>query len=217
MPGRSQFVRRISAAFFAVLLLASGFAILGQSGRRAKTPPPVQTATPEPVPTSTKPKETEKPALELVVGIDRYSDVSDIPLMFYGSVVSSCAERLDDAKSVKVSATFESMSRADAAKRAKGEEKAYVVSLELRSLNTRVDFQTARDLNDVFVDYAVFAPTTGKVIASGKVYQRAAALGGVIAKQPSGRNTIADHEYWLKEAARTAAEKILAALRIHIP
>jgi hypothetical protein len=217
MPERLRFARSISVAFFAMLVLTGAVAVLAQSGRRSKTPPAVPAATPEPVPTRTKSTETEKKTLSLIVGVDRYSDVSDIPLSFYGSVVISCADRLDDAKSVKVDATFKSMSRSDAAKRARGEQEAYVVSLELRSLNTRVGFQTTRDLNDVFIDYAVFAPATGKVLASGKAYQRVESLGGVIVKQPSGRNTIADHEYWLKQAARTVAEKILAALRIQVP
>jgi hypothetical protein len=133
------------------------------------------------------------------------------------SVLGSCAERLDDARSVKVNPTSENMSRADAFKRAKDEKDAYVVSLELRSTSTRVGFQTTRDLNDVYVDYSVFAPTTAKVVASGKTVQRGDSKGGIIVKQPSGRTTVGDNDYWLKQAARVAAEKILTALRVHIP
>lgn len=216
MPERSRFLSSIFATLLVAFLLAGGLSVIAQSGRRPKTPVPVPEATPEPVHTSTKSTEKER-ALTLIVGIDRYSDVSDIPLQFYTNVLSSCTERLDDASSVKVKPTSENMSRADAFKRAKDEKDAYVVSLELRSTSTRVGFQTTRDLNDVYVDYSVFAPTTAKVVASGKTFQRGDSKGGIIVKRPSGRTTIGDNDYWLKQAARAAAEKILTALRVHLP
>jgi hypothetical protein len=109
------------------------------------------------------------------------------------------------------------MSRSDAHKLAKDEKAAYVVSLQLRSTSTRVGSQTTRDLNEVYIEYAVFAPTTAKIVVSGKAYQRDKTLGGVISRQPTGRNTISDNEYWLKQAARAAAERILASLSIRAP
>ena len=217
MSERSKFLSSISATLLAAFLLAGGLSVLAQSGRRAKTPVPTPTATPAPAPTRTKSTEKETLTITLIVGIDRYSDVSDIPLQFYGDVLRSCTERLDDSKSVKIKPMSENMSISDAAHQAKQEKEAYVVSLQLRSDNTRVGFQTTRDLNDVYVDYTVFAPTTGKVVARGKTYQRAASLGGIITKQPTGRTTIGDNDYWLKQAARAAAEKILAALSVQVP
>ncbi len=217
MPERTKFLLSISVTFLVSFLLVSSSSVLAQSGRRAKTPVPVPAATPEPVRTGTKTTEKETVLITLIVGIDRYSDVSDIPLQFYGDVLTSCSDRLDDSKSVKIKPMSENMSPSDAAHQAKQEKEAYVVSLQLRSDNTRVGYQTTRDLNDVYVDYAVFAPATGKVVARGKIYQRAASLGGIITKQPTGRTTIGDNDYWLKQAARTAAEKILAALRVQVP
>lgn len=217
MPERSRLLYRVSATLLMAFILAGGLSVIAQSGRRPKTPTSVPSATPEPVPTSTKATDEEKPTRTLIVGIDRYSDVSDIPLHFYSNVLSSCAERLDDSKSVKVSPATENMSRADAFKRAKDEKVAYVVSLQLLSTSTRVGFQTTRDLNDVYIDYSVFAPTTAKVVAKGRTYQRGDAKGGIVVKQPSGRTTIGDNDYWLKEAARVAAERILSQLHISSP
>jgi hypothetical protein len=209
----------LHAGLCASLVVLCVFTSFGQSGRRARMPTapvPAAEPTPEPVLTSTKSTDDEKTTLTLIVGIDRYSDVFDIPLSFYASVAGSCADRLDDSRSVRVSPTSESMSRSAAHKRAKDEKTAYVVSLQLRSDSTRVGTQMTRDLNDVYIEYAVFAPTTAKIVASGTTYQRDKSIGGVITRQPTGRNTIADHEYWLKQAARVAAERILASFSIHV-
>lgn len=218
MAERSRLLRSISGVLVMTLLLACGFSVLAQSGRRSPPPSPIPTATPERLPTSSaKDTENETTTVKLILGVDRYSDVSDIPSYFYSSVRDSCAGRLDDAKSVEVIPTTENMSRSDAAHRAKKEKDAYVVMLELRSTSTRVGTQMTRDLNDVYIEYLVFAPVSAKVVAKGKAFQRKQSLGGVLTRQPTGRNTIADHDHWLKQAARDAAEDILASFRIRPP
>lgn len=223
MSERSKFLFNVSATLLVAFLLAGGLSVLAQSGRRAKPPAPAPAATPGPTPTSTstststKSPKKETEARTLIIGIDRYSDVSDIPLQLYGDVLSSCVERLDDSKFVKVKPMSENMSISDAAHQAKEEKEAYVVSLQLRSDETRVGFQATRDLNYVFIDYSVFAPTTGKVVAKGKAYQRAESLGGVVSQQPTGRTTIGDNDYWLKQAARVAAEKMLFQMHLGSP
>jgi hypothetical protein len=183
-------------AVFSVLLVSA------QSGRRTRPPDPIPVLTPEPTPPNkptAKAKETNP--TKVVVGIDRYSDVSDIPLSTYGSVLRSLADRLDDSQSVSVA-------------KDEKENGAYVVSVQLLSRNTRVGFQTTRDLNDVYVDFAVFAPVTGKSVTSGKVFQQ---TGGILSRKPTGRTTRADSDYYLQQAAREAADKILAALHVRVP
>ena len=218
MAENSNSFCRGSRVLLITFLLVCGLSVLAQSGRRPKTPSTAPPPATEPASTSrAKRTENETTTVKLIVGIDRYSDVSDVPLYFYRSVKDSCAGRLDDSKSVKVIPANDNMSRSDAAHRAKKEKDAYVVALELRSTSTRVGAQTTRDLNDVYIEYVVFAPGTAKIFASGKAFQRKKSLAGIVVKQPTGRNTIADHDHWLKEAARETAERILASFQIRLP
>jgi hypothetical protein len=104
------------------------------------------------------------------------------------------------------------MSRSDAVRRAKEEKEGYVVWLQLVPNNVSGQIGIYDDPYDVYLQYSVFAPTTGKQVTSGttdpKSYrnQRARIPG-----------TTSDGDYYLNQAARGAAERILAHFHLAIP
>jgi hypothetical protein len=199
-------------AVIAFVSLCSGLA-LAQSGRRAqKSSLPAPTPTPQATPSEKKPVAETEAGLSFVVGIDRVANFASIPMYFYDSVLRACAERLEDASSVKVNVENREMNRVEAIKRAKAETESHIVWLQLR-------YQTGsggseEDLREVYIDYWVFAPTTAKMV-NGRSYQRVYRGGGVImTPNPGGRVSLPYIEQLLKQAARDAADKILSALEL---
>jgi hypothetical protein len=145
--------------------------------------------------------------------MDRNSIFSEIPIYFYDSVLRACGERLDDSASVKVTIANREMNRGEAIKRAKAETETHIVWLQLKLDNART--QGGDDLREVYLDYWVFAPTTGKVITSGHTYQQGYGAGGVIVMpRQGGRTSLPYTEQLLKQAARAAAERILSAMNM---
>ena len=201
----------LSAVTVFVLIALCAGPGAAQSGRRAtRSSSPAPAPTPETAPVAKKVGET-KAELSLVVGIDRGENFS-IPIYLYDTVLRACAERLDDSPSFKVDANRD-MNRGDAVKRAKAETESDVVWLQLSSDNGRT--LSSEDLRDVLVEYWVFAPTTAKVINHGRIYQQAYGAGGVtVIRRPGSRDDPAYTEQLLKQAAREAAEQILAALNV---
>jgi hypothetical protein len=178
---------------------------MAQSGRHVRKPVLVPVPTPEPTPTP-KPAEKPKTVLTFIVGIDQYAGFAHISTAIYDGVLRSCAERLDDPASVKVEVAQGEMGRGEAINRAKGEKEAYVVWLEISADSM------SGDNNTIWLEYAVFAPTTAKLVTSGKTY-RDDQNKGVL--RPRTSNVYGD--YALNQAARQAAERILASFKIQVP
>jgi hypothetical protein len=156
-------------------------------------------------------------SLTLIVGIERYNTTGYIPLYFYDSVLSSCVDRLNDSRSVAVEIVERDMHRGAAVERAKGEKEAYVVWLQLQPDIAGVDRRTGGNLNDLYVEYSVFEPTTAKQAAWGRTYQKTGRGGVIRVPTIPGRGTGSYTEYLLQEAAREAAERILSALHVSLP
>jgi len=198
-------------AVFALVAFCAG-TLTAQSGRRvpkSKSAPPPE---PQSVPAVTKPAEKPRPALSFIVGINRDLDFLNIPSYFSDSVLRACADRLDDYPSVQVDVAHRDVNRGEAVKRAKAEKEAYVVWLHL--LTDSMNANRGSSLSEIYIEYVVFTPTTGKVATSGRTYQRSFRSGGVIGLP---RTSDATSEYALKEAAREAAERIVAAMKNHMP
>ena len=177
--------------------------IFAQSGRRVRKPEPAPVPTPEATPAPT-PAEKAKPAFTFIVGLDKYGDFSRVSLNDYSGVLRSCAQRLNESRAVEADTESRDMSRAAAIQKAKGEKEAYVVWLQLRSNTTSARTGTQDDPNNVYIEYAVFAPITGKQETSGNSYPDAYRRTPVrIPTSP----TVGD--YYLNQAARGAAERIL--------
>lgn len=195
------------------VILSSALYSTGQSGRRAANPKTVAAPSPEPTATPEQQnKEEPKPAHRMIVGIDSGSGFENIPLYLYSAALYGCAEKLDESPSVKVDGTYESFSRGQAISKAKAEKEGYVVWLQLRGESTSAD-RSVQNIREIHLEYALFAPGTAKQITSGRTYQRAGNVGDVILN-PGGRNNSAYAERLVKQAARDAAQRILAALQL---
>jgi hypothetical protein len=193
-----------------VIICAFTFAStgMGQSGRRGTK---TQSA-PVPLPkttTVTKPGEKPKPALTLIVGMERSDTFGDPRVTSIGSVLLSFSDRLDDNPSVKVDQVRLDMRGSAAIHRARTEKEAYVVLLRLRTYS----MVTGKSENGQFcIQYWVFAPTTAKLKTSGQTSPQMSRNRGV---NPNSRNIYGDLE--LQKAAREAAERILAAFNLPAP
>lgn len=195
-------------AAFALVAVSAG-AVVAQSGRRAPKSAPVPTPTPQAQPIVKKPAQEVTFLRSFIVGTDRVVNFSNIPSYFYDSVLRACADRLDDAPSVKAEIAHREMNRGEAVKRAKAESEANIVWIQLRIDSARAE--SGNDFSEVYLDYWVFAPTTAKIITYGRSYQQGHRTGGVIMPpRPTGRASLPYSEHLLKQAARNAAERILS-------
>jgi len=198
-----------------VLFVVSALTALGQSGRRLSKSPAVSVPTPEAKQPEKKPVANDKPRLSLIVGADRGDAFGGIPTYYYDSVLQSCAGRLDDSRGVRVEVTGKDMTRGDALKRAKAEKEAYVVWLRLRT--DSYSASNSSGLDQIYIEYVVFEPTTAKVKTQGNCYQGAYRQGGVVLGLPTGGSNTMIAENRLKYAAQEAAERILKALNVALP
>jgi len=207
----SPFPRTLAFSLAFIFALGCAATAVAQSGRRSSKSPPAPVAVPTPEPTSAPVAASEqpKPALQLIVGIERYDSFSSISLSTYNDVLRSCAQRLDEPPSVTVERLERPLSRHEAINRAKAEKNAYVVFLRVRE-DEMSNNQTGTP-NNVYIEYVVFAPTTSKVVSTGSAYPR---KRGII---PSSRTPGINGDREVIEAARAVASKILSALYMHIP
>ena len=206
-----QVSRTLNVSLSLAIVATCALAIVAQSGRRVRKP---ETAIPVPTPEATPapaPTPKPEPTFTFIVGIEKFGDFSRIPLYTYSGVLRSCADRLDESSLVKAETTSTEMSRADAVRLAKSEKGAHVVWLQLRSNNFSGRTTVYDDPNDVYVQYAVFAPTTAKQVTSGNIY-------------PDYRNrpvrvptSTTQGDYYLNQAARGAAERILDHFHLRLP
>ena len=204
-----QFKAALLTLLFAAVAVVST-TIRAQSGRRQTKPPPaapIPTPTPEATPTK---KAEPKSDLSFGVGIDRSDTFSYYPMSFYSAVVAGCAAGLKDNSSASVS-TSERMTRAEAVKRAKSEKTGYTVWLRL----TSTAMTNAERVEDLQVEFTVFAPTTAKILTSGNSYPNANRKGPVVVQPPGRTSTsILYQEQLLKRAGEDAGTRILRALHI---
>ena len=210
MSDGSPFPRAFAFSFAIIFALSCAATAAAQSGRRApkSSPAPVAAPTPEPTPAPIA-SEQPKPVLQFVIGIDRYDSFSSISIASYNAALRSCAQRLDESPLISVERVERSMSRGEASNRAKAEKSAYVVWLRIRE--DEMSSNTTGTPNNVYIEYVVFAPTTGKVVSSGSAYPR---KRGII---PNSRTSGINGDSEIIEAARAVANKILAAMQTHIP
>ena len=215
MMKQSRSLKILALLFAAGLVLSFTLIAVAQSGRRANkptqtTPPPVVPAT---VPAIAKPSpEKLGPRVTLLVGMDRSDAFSRIPLSASSGVLHSCVDRLNDSASLKVIMENQSMGRGDAVKKAKaGKEGQHVVWLQVGLDRFDASRGANVDLRDVFIEYIVFAPTTAKVVTTGRTYPHMYRNRSVI---PTTRTGGLYGDYLYNQAAREAAERILSALHI---
>lgn len=200
---------RQHAAALLICISLIGADAAAQSGRRAKPAPPVPVPTPEPSPTP-KPAEKSKPEFNFIVAIDKNGDFGRISLNAYSGVLQNCVDRLNDAPAVRAEEATRDLSRGEAVHRAESEKEVYIVWLQLRS--DSFSSQSNDTSANAYIQYAVFAPLTGKQVTSGNTYPDAYRNQRI--RLPTS-NTNGD--YYLNQAARGAAERILDHFHQHLP
>ena len=212
MMRRQSVSKALIAALCVTLVAWCAMNGAGQSGRQVKKPAtPYPVPTPEPTPTPSEPTEKPKPAFNFIVGLDRFADFSRISLNAYTGVLRNCVDRLNDAPAASAEATTTDLSRSDAVRKAKAQKEVHIVWLQLRS-NSMGQTSVNEDPNNVYIQYAVFEPVTGKQVTSGNTYPDAYRNQRVRLPTPSTSG-----DYYLNLAARGAAERILAHFHLSIP
>lgn len=196
----------------AIILAFCALPVQAQSGRKQNKPmpaAPVPTPTPEATPT---PKKSDKESqLLFFLGADRNDSYANFPFSYYDAALSGCASRLRAGSSAGVDVSQQSVSRGDAIKKAKSENLAYLVQMKLTYDSM------ARSYDEIIVEYVVFAPTTAKVVTTGRTYLNRNRTGPVIVG-PSGRtSSMLYREQLLKLAGEEAGDRILKALHLAVP
>lgn len=190
------------------LLVLCTLTALAQSGRRTKKSATVAVPTPEATATPTPSPTPERPAIPIFLGANSFDSFGDIPFYFNESVAKSCAQGLQQRGYIHVELSSRDFSRGDAVKRAKAAKEGYVAVLELRSDRMRTGDRNT-SLSNVTIEYVVFAAVTGKAVTAGSVYQQSSSMKDIIIGR---RDSTSAAEQRLKNAARVAADRILAAI-----
>ena len=194
----------ICLAFFGLTSLT----VPAQSGRRQnKTPElaPVPTPTPEATP---QPKPKVKDAdYGFLLGVDRSSTYTNFYGSDYDAIVRGCGDKLRDGSAGFVDMSSHDLNRSDAIKKAKGDKSTYVVLLSLQT-----SAMSSNSSNDIEVEYAVFAPVTGKIATSGRTYPGSRRAGPIVTGPTSTSGLYREQLLYL--AGQDAAERILKSLHL---
>lgn len=204
MTHRSKLLRNLAVSFALIIGLSCVSSATAQSGRRVAKPRIVVPAIPEPEPTPTPAKQSSQPTLKFILGLGQVDSFSSVSLNTASGVSRSCAQRLGEPEWITVDATQRTMTRSDAIKLAKAEKDSYVVWLQVRE-----DTMGARQsgtASSLYIEYTVFAPVTAKVHTSGSTYPRNRNRNVILDRRPSD----IEGDYYLNQAARDAADRILA-------
>lgn len=174
-----------------------------QSGRKTRKPEPPPIASPTPGNTSQQVTKTTKPLLTLIVGLERTIFHGSVAVANAATALTAMVDRLEDHPDVKVARVDGHMSRSDAISRAKAEEEAYVVFMELD-----MDGMAGAAGGQLRLSYWVYYPVTAKLKKSGQTYPQMYRNRSVILNP---RTSGIYGDYQVREAARDAAERILRA------
>ena len=196
-------------------LLASG-SHAGQSGRKIpkrESPPPV----PQPPDKEDPPQpaaQPEKPKLSIVVTHSVFS--GGMSEDYYArAAASGCLDRLNQAYAKAVGA--KEMNRKEASDFAKQTDNTYVTWIELGTSSAQRPQYGTADPQNMYVDYVLYMPGTGKSKNSGRVYlSQAARTGNVGIGLPIPTNN-APVDYLCNRAGREIADRVLSALGLAIP
>jgi hypothetical protein len=189
-------------------ILCFSQAALAQSGRRQSkniSPSP-------PVSVETKTEDAAKPpavkpapAASLIVGGNRLSASFDIPPGALDIAIDACIEKLGKASSLVVTSGGNNMSRKEAIDKAKKQEEAYVVWLELKVEN----YNSAS--SGIILEYSVFSPQTAKAKTFGHVYLDRAQVGNgrIGVGLPPSTTRRLSLDYLMREGGRTVADRVM--------
>lgn len=209
MPKHSTASNAFCVAVFVTLVALGALGLAAQSGRRSRKPEPTPSPTAEPSPEPTpKPAQKAAPKFTFLLGLERPENYR-ISLNTYSGVLRSCADRLDDSGSVKADISSSDMSYGNAVRQAKAEKEAFVVWIQLHSSSFGSASEVYGDPNNIYIEYRVLEPGTAKPVTSGSTFPEAYRKGPRIPNTPTGG------DYYLNQAARAAADRILDHFHLH--
>ncbi len=208
MKKNSSSLIAIASILVAGLFLAFVITAAAQSGRRGDkstqiTPQPTPVADEAPKPSPTPPK----PRVYLTVAVDDSDGFSRVPLSGQSAALQGCVDRLNESNSIRVVAVNRDTSRGEAVKKAKNGTDSHVVWIRIELDRMSATTPANADIRDVFLEFVLFAPETGKVVSTGRTYPGQRNRSVI----PTG-GIYGDYSY--VQAGREAGEKILAALNL---
>ena len=200
--------------------LVSFCVVHAQSGRRS-TGSTTTTTTTTTAPSTPGAKPVEKKAtadsrVQLLVGIYRAGAFTTTPYYVYDTVLEDCIRRLGDAEIVFATSGGNNMDRSAAVKAAKQETTRWVVSLEVQSFYAESGQKVKPEQDELFIQYTVVEPVTGKIKRSGRTQRHIYQNGRGGNSLPTTKNGANYSEYSIKQAAVEAADKILAGFDIKV-
>lgn len=210
---RREEKRRYLLLVCALSLLCFSQAALAQSGRRqsksvSTTPPPAtETKTEdEAKPPGVKPP----PVATLTVGGDSMSSSFDIPTGYLDIAINACIDRLEKSAGLEVSSAGSNLSRKDAIEKAKKQNVAHVVWLEIKIEDSGVSQPV------MTIQYTVFTPETGKVKTFGRVFldRSQVSRGPVGVGIPPSVTRRMPLDYLMREGGRQVADRVMDAFHV---
>ena len=221
-----------AASVLCVLLCGAGWGANAQSGRRQPKPrSPVPAPTPAGEPggvsdSDERPKRADNEPLYsfYVLEDENYDVFMNIPTAARDIITESFVARLRESPNVSASAGGKG-DRRRARDHAKVEQKAYTVLLEVTADQTMGrrprNAGEPVSLEQMAVNYYVYAPGTATLKVQGQVYMRpaqaSARVGGIRLPIPAPTSSRIGVEYILEQAGRDAAERVAASLDIRLP
>lgn len=215
----------ISALIIIVSLTSLG---LAQSGRRPRpsdrpNPPVTTSPTPDPQPAPPPPPPpVQATRLSLALMTDD-SRVFGVPAGITGAVINGFISRMKQAGGISTT-TGKTGNRKDANDLAKQGTDTHVILLDIVSDNNSGSGTASNSIAEVYVEYTIFAPQTGKVETAGRIYLRPyqpnVNVGKIALPVPvpgvAGNSSTA-LEYSLKQAGAETADRVLAKYNISSP
>jgi hypothetical protein len=181
---------------------------LAQSGRRqskniSPSPPAIVEAKTEDE--AKKPAVKPAPVASLIVGGNRLSSSFDIPAGSLDVAIDACIEKLGKASSLTAIGGGNNMSRKEAIDKAKKQETAHVVWLELKVENYN------SSSSGIILEYSVFEPQTAKVKTFGHIYLDRAQVGNgrIGVGLPPSTTRRLSLDYMMREGGRTVADRVM--------
>lgn len=207
------------AVQLALIVLMTGYFVAAQSGRRNAPPvnlPPVVPEKPEPTPTpqSAPPKPVKAEYFFRVM-----SDISPSlhsEFAFPEQMPRWVVERLRSSPFFDVDFGETNATRKKAIDAAKESEKTYIVFLELEENQ----FAGSSAQGEVWINYYVFSPVTGKSFLNGRVtlYDQGRSVGVLgQSRQQACYPTVRGRDYLLLTASLETAERIMGKFNVAIP
>ena len=200
----------------AALILAAAFGAAAQSGRKAQKPLGLPTEAPKPGETAAKPAAKKPEALHSFVVMRGDDATFGIDPMARDGVASAFARRLGESATIEVTDAGRG-NRQGARSRAKEERKAYVVLFQLEEQPGDMNMGRA-DSRTLLIRTFIYTPKTGDLKFTDTIFQRPAydsvGVGGVRVPVPTRRVERYPSQRELEQAARDAADRLLA--RFHV-